>query len=96
MKRLNEEEVKQFAEALMFKYEDAKEITDLFYIVKWAKPQANYMIGRQLDSVDDYITEWEDHWHRESSWEEYYKYEENNCKYCYADTDEEATRYLRI
>lgn len=92
MKRLNEEEVKQFAEALMLKDEDAKEITDLFYVVRWGNPLNCTTVSMPLKDVDDYIREWENHWHRESNWEEYYKYEKDNCKYCYADTDEEADK----
>ena len=92
MKRLNEEEVKQFAEALIFRDKDAKEITDLFYKIKEENPDHNWKVSLPLEDVDDYIREWENHWHRECSWEEYYNYEKDNCKYCYADTDEEADK----
>lgn len=34
-----------------------------------------------LNDVDEYIREWEDHWHRESNFTECYKYEKE-CEFC--------------
>ena len=89
MKKLNAEEIKQFADALCFTEAEAKEVTDLFYKLKSANPDC-WQIGQELSNVDEYIREWEDHWHREESWQEYYDYEKEHYLYCYADTDEEA------
>ena len=79
MKKLNTEEIKQFADALCFTESEAKEITDLFYKLKVKNPINNWKVAMPLNDVDEYIREWENHWHRETNWEEYYKYERENC-----------------
>lgn len=89
MKKLTTKEIKEFAECLFFTEAEAKEVTDLFYKIKSERPD-NWRVGKALDTVDEYIDEWEDHWHREESWQEYYDYEKEQYMYCYADTDEEA------
>lgn len=94
MKKLNTEEIKVFAGCLCFTEEEAKEVTDLFYKLKSEKPDC-WQVGRDLNTVDEYITEWEDHWHREESWQEYYEYEKEHYMYIYADTDEEAEELFK-
>lgn len=90
MKKLSTEEIKQFAYALCFTESEAKEITDLFYNLKMENPINNWKVGMPLNNVDDYISEWEGHWHREINWEEYYEYEKENNLYCYGETEDEA------
>ena len=90
MKKLNTKEIKHFADCLGFTEAEAKEVTDLFYNLKTENPVNNWRVGMPLNDVDDYIREWENHWHREESWQEYYDYEKENCLEDYADTDEEA------
>ena len=87
MKKLNTEEIEHFAFVLGFTESEAKEITDLFYNLKI---ENSWKVGMPLNDVDEYIREWENHWHREANWKEYYNYEKENCLYYYADTDEEA------
>ena len=95
MKKLNTEEIKQFADALCFTEREAKEITDLFYKLKVENPINNWKVALPLNDVDEYIREWENHWHRETNWEEYYKYEKENESYCYGDTDEEIEKIFK-
>lgn len=85
MKRLNTEEIKQFANALMFTESEARDITDLFYNLKMENPVNHWRIMLPLNDVDEYIREWENHWHRESNFTECYKYEKENefCEYEY-------------
>lgn len=90
MKKLNTEEIEHFAFVLGFTESEAKEITDLFYKLKAENPISNWKVGMPLNDVGEYIREWENHWHRETNWKEYYNYEKENFLYCYADTDEEA------
>jgi hypothetical protein len=92
MKKLNTEEIKQFADALCMTEQEAKEVTDLFYKLKMENPINNWKVSMPLNDVDEYIREWENHWHRELNWNEYYDYEKENYMYCYADTDAEAEK----
>jgi hypothetical protein len=94
MKKLNNEEIKIMADALGMSIQEAQETADLF--VKIYEEQGNksgWKIGTSLNTVDDYINEWEDHWHRESNWQEYYEYEKENC---YADYDFEIGRAEKV
>lgn len=75
MKKLNAEEVKQFADALCFTESEAKDITDLFYNLKIENPVNNWRVMMPLNDVDEYIREWENHWHRENNFTECFKYE---------------------
>ena len=75
MKKLNAEEIKQFADALIFTESEAKDITDLFYNLKMEHPTNHWRVLRPLNDVDEYIREWENHWHRESNFTECYQYE---------------------
>lgn len=93
MKKLNTEEIKQFADDLGFTQKEAKNITDLFYNLKVENPINNWKVGMPLNTVDDYIDEWENHWHREANWKEYYKYEKENH---FADYDFEIGRAERV
>ena len=87
MKKLNTEEIKTFAYYLGFTESEAKEIIDIFYNLK---TNNSWKIDMPLNDIDEYIREWENHWHREANWQEYYNYEKENCLYYYADTAEEA------
>lgn len=90
MKRLNTEEIKQVADALLMTEQEAQQIADIFAEI-YEKEQGGkhgWKIGMPLESADDYIREWENHWHREMNWQEYYNYEKDNYFYDY-DTAEE-------
>ena len=78
MKRLNTEEIKYFADVLNFTESEAKDITDLFYTLKMEQTEKNWRINTLLNSVEDYIKEWKEFWHRETNFSECYKYEKEN------------------
>lgn len=87
MKRLNVEEIKQVADALCMTEQEAKEVTEIFADI-YEKEQGGkhgWKIGKPLENADDYIDEWEGHWHRETNWQEFYEYEKENC---YSDYNE--------
>lgn len=86
MKRLNVEEIKQFADALGFTESESKDITDLFYNLKKGNPVNNWRVLMPLNDVDEYIREWENHWHRESNLTECFEYEKE-CEYFEYDTE---------
>ena len=54
MKKLNAEEIKQFADALIFTESEAKDITDLFYNLKMENPVNHWKIMMPLNDVDEY------------------------------------------
>lgn len=83
MKKLNTEEIKQFAHALCFTESEAKNVTDLFYNLKAENPKANWRVSNALDSVDEYIDEYEGHWHRETNIEECFELEKDGYYYAY-------------
>ena len=85
MKILNTEEIKQVANALCMTEQDAKEVTDIFANIYQNEQDGKHgwKVGMPLESADDYIREWENHWHREANWQEYYNYEKENCWYDY-------------
>lgn len=58
MKKLNTEEIKQFADALLFTESEAKDITDLFYNLKKENPINHWRVLLPLNDVDEYIREW--------------------------------------
>lgn len=89
MKKLCTREIKHFADYLGFTEAEATEITDLFYEIKSVNPES-WKVQESLYDVDEYIWEWEGHWHREANWQDYYEDEKANYLYFYADTDEEA------
>lgn len=78
MKKLNSEEIKQFADALCFTESEAKDITDLFYNLKMENPINHWRVLLPLNNVDEYIREWENHWHRENNLKECFEYEKEN------------------
>lgn len=92
MKKLNVEEIREFANCLGFSKKEAKEVTDLFYKLKTENSDC-WQIGRELNTINEYIDEWEDHWHREANWKEYYKYENENC---FDDYDFEIGRAEKV
>lgn len=83
MKKLNTEEIKQFADALCFTESEAKEITDLFYKLKVENPINNWRVSNSLGSVGEYIDEWEGHWHRETNIKECFECEKDGYYYSY-------------
>ena len=85
MKVLDKQEIKQMADALMMTEQDTQEVADIFVKILAEEQNGNYgwKIHKPLNDVDDYIREWEDHWHREENWQEYYDYESNNFFYDY-------------
>ena len=95
MKRLNKEEIKQFADALCMTEQEAQEVTDIFANIyeKEQNGKHGWKIGMPLDSADDYIRELENHWHREYGWQDYYEYEKE-C--CYCDYDEAETIFETV
>lgn len=80
MKRLNTEEIRQFAGALGFTESEAKDITDLFYNFKMENPVNHWRVLMPLNDVDEYIREWENHWHRESNFKSCFEYE-RDCEF---------------
>ena len=78
MRKLNMEEVSQFAVALCFTESEAKDITDLFYNIKMENPINHWRTMLPLNDVDEYIREWENHWHRETNLTECFEYEKDN------------------
>lgn len=91
MKRLNTEEVKQMADALLMTEQEAQEVAEIFADIYEKEQGGKYgwKVEMPLESADDYIREWENHWHREMSWQDYYDYEKDNCYDCYASDDAE-------
>ena len=83
MKKLTTNEIKQFAEALSFSQSEAKDITNLFYNLKIQYPLGHLNIILPLNNVDEYIKEWENHWHRELSIEECFECEKDGYYYSY-------------
>ena len=90
MKKLNSKEIKQVANVLCMTGQQAQEVADTFVKIftEEQKNKIGWKIGLQLESADDYIREWENHWHREMSWKEYYSYEKENCYYDYDEAEE--------
>ena len=90
MKRLNTEEIKQVAGALCMTEAEAKEVAEIFADIyeKEQGGKSDWKIGKPLESADDYIDEWEGHWHRETNWQEFYEYEKENCYSDYNEAEE--------
>ena len=95
MKILNTEEIKQMADALMMTEKDAQEVADIFVKIFTEEQdgKCGWKVGMPLNDADEYIREWENHWHREANWQEYYDYEKDNC---FADYDFEIDRGKRV
>lgn len=67
MKRLNENEIEKFAKYLGFTVQNAKYITNIFYEEKL---QGNRIIKHaKLETIEDYVEEWENCWYRYMNWE---------------------------
>lgn len=87
MKILGKDEVKVFADTLVFSEEEAQDIVDIFARI-YTEEQGGlpgWKICCTLDSVDEYIREYEGHWHREPSIEEHLKEEKLNYYDAYED-----------
>lgn len=68
MKILNDNEIKTMSIALNFTINETREIADIFY---QQKHKDNYRLNStSLDSVDDYIREYNYSWYRYSTWEQ--------------------------
>lgn len=65
--KLNENEIKYFAESLNFSFENAKEITDIFYM---GYEKNSYIVCTALNNVEDYIAEYDRSWYRFDTWEQ--------------------------
>lgn len=80
MKILDKDEVRIFAETLIFTEEEAQDIVDIFVRI-YNEEQGGFpgrKICRTLESVKDYIWEYEGHWHREPNIEEHLREEKLN------------------
>lgn len=90
MKKLNVEEIKLMASDLCMTEQMAQEVANVFVDIFTNKQngKSGWKIHSLLESVNDYIREWEDHWHRETNWQEYYLYEKENCYYDYDGAEE--------
>lgn len=85
MKRLNQSEIETFAKILDFTLENATEIVEIFY---QEKEKDSYRLQcTELDTVDDYIKEWEWNWYRYSNWEQLIE-SEKECGECGWTEDE--------
>lgn len=89
MKILNKAEIKEFADSLSMTEEQAQEVANIFVKIytEEQKNKRGWKVQKPLESVNDYINEWEEFWHRESDWDEYYKYEKENCFYDYENSE---------
>lgn len=85
MKKLSKQEIMQFADVLSFTESEAKDISDLFYKIKMENPINHWKVVLPLNDVNDYIREWENHWHRENNLEECFEYERENNYYDYTE-----------
>ena len=90
MKILNTKEIKQVAMDLSMTEWEAKKVTDIFakIYINEQEGKGGWKINSNLNNVDEYITEWDNHWHREYSWVEFYEYEKENCFFDYDNADE--------
>lgn len=92
MKKLNIEEIKRFASVLNFTESEAKDITDLFYNLKM-NPVNHWRVLMPLNDVDEYIREWEDHWHRENNFKECFEYEK---KYEFSEYEYKTAKQIFV
>lgn len=90
MKKLNEEEIKRVAGMLSMTEQMAQEVVDVFadILENEQHGKRGWKIHLPLEGADDYIREWEDHWHRESSWQDFYDDEKTNWFYEYENPEE--------
>lgn len=66
MRQLNNNEIKQMSESLSFTLEETKEIAEIFYA---EKENGNCRLRcTELNTVRDYITEYENSWYRYPAW----------------------------
>lgn len=83
MKLLDKQQVKTFAEHLAFTEEQAQDIVDIFVRI-YTEEQGGlpgWKITNRLDTLYDYIEEYEGHWHREENLEAHYRFEKENYDY---------------
>lgn len=76
MKILNKAEIKEFADTIYMTEKEEQEVADIF--VKLKTNNEKWKITSELNSVKDYINEWETHWYRETNWDSFFEYEKNN------------------
>ena len=77
MRRLNLEEIETLADALGMTLDEAWFVEDTFARIYETEQGCKFgwKVKEPLNNVDDYIREWENHWHREYSWKDHYGYE---------------------
>ena len=83
MEKLNTQEIQDFANCLGFTFSEARDITDLFYKLKKENPINHWRVMLPLNNFDEYVREWENHWHRETDIEECFKSEKEGEYYSY-------------
>jgi hypothetical protein len=95
MKRLNPAEINVMADYLCMSVEEATEVAEIFANILETEQggQPGGKIYTPLNNVEDYIREWEDHWHREDNWTEFYGYEMDNCIEAYPDVLDSIDRF---
>lgn len=87
MKKLTTEEVAIMAGVLGFTSQETTEIAEIFYE---EKQQGNHRLKyTKLETVEDYINEWELSWCRYSTWSELLKSEEEQSEGLTAEECEE-------
>ena len=83
-------DINKIAGHLMMTTSQAKALVEIFdnlnKLIQEGNLEVNY-IQNKLETTDDYIREWEDHWHREASVEAFWLDEKTN----YADDYEDKT-----
>jgi hypothetical protein len=90
MRKLNEVEVKEMAYNLDMTEEQAKETMETFYALKINN---NFRLNHtELDTVNDYIKEYETNWYRYTSFDALVESEKEQS--CYGLTEEECYEML--
>ena len=83
-------DINKIADHLMMTASQAKSLVETFDNLNRQIQEGNLTggyINNKLETTDDYIREWEDHWHREASVEDFWFDEKNN----YADDYEDPS-----
>ncbi len=75
MRRLNNNEIKEMSESLFFTFKETREIAEIFYTEK--ENENCRLRCTELNSVKDYITEYENSWYRYPEWKQLLESEED-------------------
>ena len=81
-------DVNWIAAALDMTYHQASEVVRIFDDLKRRYDEGDLaycFVNSPLETTNDYITEWEDHWHREESVEAFWEDEKDNYRSDYED-----------